>query len=64
MTDERIRQEGEKAYKIEREAGNILDVNSAVAFKLGWDAAVKLLRQPPVINSACDKIFEQASKID
>lgn len=48
MTDEQIRQEGEKAYKIEKEAGNILDVNSAVAFKLGWDAAVKLFRQADV----------------
>lgn len=55
ISEEQIRQEGEKAYKSEREAGNILDVNSAVAFKLGWDAAVKLLQQPPVSDSVkCD----------
>lgn len=28
------------------------------------EAMNQVLRQPPVISSACDEIFEQASKVD
>jgi|LakMenE18May11ns_1017448.scaffolds.fasta_scaffold9930255_1 hypothetical protein len=31
---------GEDFYQIEKQKGNILDVNSAMAFKIAWDYAI------------------------
>ena len=50
MTGEEISQAGEIAYKIERQKGNILDVNSVVVYKLGWDAAIKFLDENKSVN--------------
>ena len=50
MTQEEINIAGEKAYKIEKDKGNITDINSAVAFKLGWEAALKLFAIHTVSN--------------
>tara|TARA_R110000765_G_scaffold401638_1_gene497056 strand:+ start:164 stop:409 length:246 start_codon:yes stop_codon:yes gene_type:complete len=54
MTEEEIIREGEKAYKTEKRKGNVFDANTAVAFKLGWDAAVKLFSIAVVSVSFCD----------
>lgn len=45
--EEAARPAGERAYKKEKDAGNILDVNSAVAFKLGWEHALQEVIEHP-----------------
>ena len=43
MTDREINEAREKAYTKNKDAGHIVDLNSALAFKLGFDSAVKLI---------------------
>jgi len=39
-------------------------VSDAEMYHTLIEAMNQVLRQPPVISSACDEIFEQASKVD
>ena len=54
MNKEKLEIEEQKAYEIEKEKGLIYDLNGSVGFKVGWEAAVKLLNIDGVIDcSTC-----------